>query len=277
MARRPPLVLVDGFNLLWRAAFGFPARITRRDGTDVTAPFGFFALLRKALRELGQPSECIVVFDGEDGWAGRLETDRTYKQHRLEADFSPIDWLPAIQAALSDHRVRWLESDRWEADDVIATLARSTRSRQVLIMSTDRDFYQLIGPRVRQLNTARSATRRFVTELEIAERFGVEPDQWCDYVALVGDPSDGIPGVGGIGPMRATALLSSGLRLTDLPGSGRLGTGLGRRVAEQYEQAIGWCDLIRLRSDLDLPFRPTGRSTAELPLAARVLEGQGIW
>lgn len=73
------LVLVDGFNLLWRAAYGFPARITAPDGEVVTAPFGFFALLRKALRELGHRGECVVAFDGERGWAERLGDFGAYK------------------------------------------------------------------------------------------------------------------------------------------------------------------------------------------------------
>ena len=155
---RPLLVLVDGTNLLWRAAYGFPARIMTRDGRDVTAPFGFFALLRKALRELERPAECLVIFDSETGWVGRQERYAAYKRHRLELDFAPLVWLPDIQRGLTDLGIGWQESGDWEADDVIATIAARTRTREVLIMSTDRDFHQLLGPRVGQLNTARSPT-----------------------------------------------------------------------------------------------------------------------
>lgn len=116
---RPLLVLVDGSNLLWRAAYGFPARITTRDGRDVTGLFGFFALLRKALHQLDEPAECIVVFDSEAGWNGRRQEDPTYKQHRESADFSPITALADIQRGLTDLGIAWYESGDWEADDVI--------------------------------------------------------------------------------------------------------------------------------------------------------------
>ena len=70
-----PLALVDGHNLLWRAAFGFPAAVRSRDGSDRTAVFAFFALLRVALREIGEGAECVVCFDGESGAARRQQRD----------------------------------------------------------------------------------------------------------------------------------------------------------------------------------------------------------
>ena len=272
-----PLVLVDGFNLLWRAAYGFPARITAPDGRDVTAMFGFLALLRKAHRELGQPTECVVVFDGEDGWQGRQASHPGYKEHRRELDFSPIAWLPAIQQALSDNGLVWHESRGWEADDVIATLAAGAGEREVVVMSTDRDYHQLLGPTVVQLNTTRAVDRRVITELEVRDRHGVAPDQWCDYIALVGDRSDAIPGISGIGPIRARRLLAGGRHLDDLPGSGLLAGAHGRRLAAEFGQALDWRALVTLRTDLELDISPTGVATEELPLAATILHDQGIW
>lgn len=110
---RPPLVLVDGSNLLWRAAYGFPAGITTRRGRDVTGLFAFFALLRKALHELNEPAECIVVFDSETGWTGRRQEDPTYKQHRESTDFSPITALADIQRGLTELGISWQESGDW--------------------------------------------------------------------------------------------------------------------------------------------------------------------
>lgn len=275
---RPLLVLVDGSNLLWRAAYGFPARITTRDGRDVTGLFGFFALLRKALREIDQPAECIVVFDSESGWNGRRQVDPTYKQHRVSADFSPIVALADIQRGSSSFAIRWQESGDWEADDVIATFAVRARTRAVLIMSTDKDFYQLLDrPRIAQLNTARSAERRLITGLEVRERFGIAPEQWCDYRALVGDPSDGIPGIRDIGPVRARQLLAGGSTLDDLPSSGRLNGAHGRRLLDLLDTARQWRELIRLNTAVSGASPTTGRASPPLPLAAQVLEDLGVW
>lgn len=275
---RPLLVLVEGSNLLWRAAYGFPARITTRDGRDVTGLFGFFALLRKAIHELDEPAECTVVFDSEKGWAGRRQEDPTYKQHRETTDFSPLTALVDIQRGLTELGICWQESGDWEADDVIATYAVRARARDVLIMSTDKDFYQLLDrPRILQLNTARSAERRLITGLEVRERFGIVPDQWCDYRALVGDPSDGIPGVRGIGPIRARQLLAGGLRLDDLPSSGRLTGAHGRRLLDAFDRVRDWRELIRLRTGVSTTSATTGRRTPRLPLAAVTLERLGAW
>jgi hypothetical protein len=97
----PALVLVDGHNLLWRAAFGFPAKVTARDGTDRTAVFVFFALLRAALRELDRLVECIVCFDGQFGATWRQQTDQAYKHNRQTLDLSPLAGLADVQRGLS--------------------------------------------------------------------------------------------------------------------------------------------------------------------------------
>lgn len=102
-------------------------------------------------------------------------------------------------------------------------------------MSTDRDFHQLLGPSVVQLNTARSAARRVITDPTVIERYRVTPDQWCDYVSLVGDRSDGIPGITGIGPVRASTLLADGFGLDDLEAAGRLVGAHGSRLRDQRD------------------------------------------
>ncbi len=275
---RPDLVLVDGTNLLWRAAYGFPARITTRDNVDVTAPFGFFALLRKALREWSGPSECIVIFDTESSWNGRQQLLPEYKQHRLGVDAAPLAWLPKIQQGLNLQQVGWEDADGWEADDVIATVARRARTRRVVLMSTDRDYHQLLGPRILQLNTSRAAHRRVVTELDVIERYRVRPEQWCDYVALVGDRSDGIPGVAGIGRIRAARLLAGGLSLDDLDNSERLAShSYGLRLRTQLQQARAWRALVRFNTRAVTSVHPTGRTTPEMQLARIALEELEIW
>ena len=95
----PPLVIVDGMNLLWRAAFGFPARIRDSEGEDVTPVFGFFALLRKAIHSLS-PCEAVVVFDGEGSSDARVARAPDYKANRSDADYSHLAWLPTLYEGL---------------------------------------------------------------------------------------------------------------------------------------------------------------------------------
>lgn len=146
-------------------------------------------------------------------------------------------------------------------------------------MSIDRDFYQLVDSRTRVLNTARSPGRRLIEQHEIEARFGVTPAQWCDRVSLVGDPSDGIRGVHGVGPVAAARLLANGLMIEQLATSGRCTGRVGERVLEEIESVLRWRSMVRLRSNLRLPEDAvlTGLSSPELPPAAQVLEAINLW
>lgn len=280
-----PLLLVDGHNLLWRAAFGFPAAILSRDKTrDLTAEFGFFALLRVAIRdELPEPPEVLVVFDGEHGAAERKGSDADYKANRVidEAALKPLRAIPHVQRALTAYGIGWIEIDTAEADDVIATLVTTARrqvpERHVRIMSGDRDFYQLVDDQVRALNTVMKRGRRHIGPAEVVERYGVTPDQWPDFCALKGDPADNIPGVKGIGEGTAAKLLAGGLHLDQLPTSGRLTGAKKTKVTDTWDQVLAWRELIRMRTDLELPHHPTGQPTRELPKPADVIEKLGLW
>jgi 5'-3' exonuclease len=279
----PPLLLVDGHNLLWGATFGFPAPIYSRDKTRLlTGLFAFFALLRVAIRDdvPGGAPEVIVVFDGEHGSAGRKEEHEGYKASRPVDDEAllPLLFLPDVKRGLDQCGLAWVELDHAEADDVIASLVRSTAApRRVIIMSRDRDYYQLVDDRVEILNTRFRAGRKLVTPAEVFARHQVTPRQWADFRALSGDPADEIPGVRGIGAKTAATLLEGGLTLDDLPASGRLAHGRGRTVAEQFDVALKWRDMIRLQADLDLPLVPTGEPSPLLPRPADVVEELGLW
>lgn len=277
-----PLLLVDGHNLVFRAAFGFPAPIHSRDKTrDLTGVFGFFALLRVAIRdELPEPPEVLVVFDGQDGSAARKEADGEYKANRPTGDdaLKPILALPDVKRGLDAYGIRWTEIDDAEADDVIATLVHVTPTRERLIMSMDKDFYQLLDiPGVRILNTAMRPGRRLIGPDQVRERHNVSPSQWPCFRALCGDPSDNIPGVNGIGEMTAATVLADGLSVADLPGSGRLTGAKGRRIQEAFQQVIAWRELIVARTDVPVPHLPTGVPSPALPAPAEIVEKLGLW
>lgn len=279
----PPLLLVDGHNLLWGATFGFPAPIYSRDKTRLlTGLFAFFALLRVAIRDdvPGGGPEVLVVFDGEHGGATRKETHEGYKASRPtdDAALAPLKFLADVKRGLDNRGIAWIEIDHAEADDVIATLVETTPPpRQVIVMSRDKDYYQLITDRTVVLNTKFRAGRRLVTPAEVYARHQVTPAQWADFRALAGDPADEIPGVPGIGAKTAAILLAGNLTLDHLPDSGRLRVGRARAVAQHFDLALKWRAMIRLNPALELPHWPSGNPSAPLPRPADVVEELGLW
>jgi len=264
-------------NLLHRAHFGFPARIRARSGVDLTGAFGFFALLRKALRELGEPAECVVAFDSESSLDSRMAAFPAYKPPKATSQPRAGDqyaWVPTIYRGLDLVGIAWVEADGHEADDVVAAAITTCRRRTAFVMSSDRDFHQLLGPRTFQLLAMQPAHRRVLGVAHVQQRYGVDPGQWCDYRALTGDVCDGIPGVRGVGPQRAAAALGHGgpLERCDWTRHGWWGA----RVAESLDDVHLWRELVRLRADVRAP-EISGRPTADLPLAARVLDELGTW
>lgn len=284
MTGTPPLLIVDGHHLLYRAWFGFPARINNRAKTrDLTGVFGFLALLRKAHLAHAGDHEIVVVFDGENGTTSRTDADGEYKANRASADHSPIASLADVKHGLDTCSVGWLEIDDAEGDDTIATLTANANAagdgRTVTIMSGDRDLHQLLDrPCVRILNTAAHPERRIITAERVNDRYGVRPRQWPDYRALTGDPADNIAGIPGIGPKTAARLLHDGLTLDDLPASGRLIGATGARVIERWDDVRRWRDLIRLDAKITIPYDPVRRkATPPLPPAAVILESLHLW
>ncbi|WP_327167719.1 MULTISPECIES: 5'-3' exonuclease [Streptomyces] len=278
-----PLLLVDGFNVLWRGHFGFPAPVFSRDKTrNLTGLFAFFALLRASVRDdldTG-PVEICVVLDGENGSADRKDADSDYKANResTPAALEPIQFLAPIKEALDGYGIGWVEIDNAEADDVIATLTDRYPDRPVRIMSADQDYYQLLnGEHVKIINRSRKASARIITAAEIVERYGVTPSQWPDYRALTGDTSDNIPGVKGIGAKTAGMLLAGGLTLEALPGSGRLTGAKGAAITAGWDDVLRWRQLSRMRRDVPVAWQATGTVSPLLPKPADVVEKLGLW
>jgi 5'-3' exonuclease len=272
------LLAVDGHHLLYRSWWGFSdRRITSRDrARDLTGVFGFLAILRKTHLEEAPGHEIIVAFDGENAAIARQGMDPAYKASRASADHSPIKSLSMVKDGLDAAGIRWLELDEHEGDDVIATLARAANEtgRTVTCYSGDRDLYQLPNDRI----TILSPARRHITSADVQNRFGVTPGQWPDYRALVGDPSDDIPGVPGIGPVTAAALLAGGVHLEQLVSSALLATPRCRAVDQHWEKLFTWRNMISLDQHVPLPRNAaTGVVTTAMPRAADLLERLRLW
>jgi DNA polymerase-1 len=201
---RPPLVLVDGSSYLYRAFFGLPP-LTSPSGEPTGAIYGVTNMLKKLMADFG-PEHVAVVFDAS-GKTFRDELFEEYKANRppmpddLRAQVEPLNEL--VEAL----GFPMLMVSGVEADDVIGTLAKRgvEEGLQVLISTGDKDMAQLVdGDKVTLINTM-SDTR--LNREGVKEKFDVWPEQIVDYLALVGDSSDNIPGVPGVGPKTAAPLL----------------------------------------------------------------------
>ena len=223
----PRLFLVDGYALIYRAFFAMITRPLRTaKGENTSAAWGVANFLLR-LRETHRPDYVAWIHDAGDSF--RTSRYPEYKSTReklddeLQADFDTA--VERVTELLAAWRVPLIAVEGYEADDVIGTLAVQAAARdvQVVIVSGDKDFYQLIGPSVALLNPGRggpgAVEEIYVDESNAADRLGVPPRQVADYLALVGDSSDNVPGVKGIGDKGARKLLEEYGDLDDHPGA----------------------------------------------------------
>jgi DNA polymerase-1 len=208
---RPRVFLIDGYALIYRAFFAMIQRplLTSR-GENTSAAFGFTRFLINVLEDY-QPDYLGVVFD-----AGSSKRSEVYPAYKATRDKMPTDleWsLPKIRQVIDAFHVPIIALPDHEADDVIATLARRVAAAglEAVIVSGDKDFYQLIGDGISLLNPGRGGSANVEEEWvgveNAAERLGVPPHHVVDYLALIGDSSDNIPGARGIGPKTAIQLI----------------------------------------------------------------------
>lgn len=209
---RPRIFLIDAYALIYRAYFAFINRpLTNSAGENTSAPFGFTRFLLD-IREQFEPDYLAVVFDAGDSF--RDEVYPEYKATREKMPDDLRDSLGRIRQIVEGFNDSVVELDGYEADDVIGTLARQAAEQglEAVIVSGDKDFYQLVGPNVHLMNPGRGGSSGvaadWVTEENANEKFGIPPSQIADYLALVGDSSDNVPGARGVGPKTAVQLLT---------------------------------------------------------------------
>jgi DNA polymerase I len=206
-ADAPQLFLIDGNSLAYRAFFALPESIGTSDGRPTNAIYGLASMLVKIIDE-HHPQGVVVAWDA--GYSGREQTYDLYKaQRKPRPDLLREQWphlMPLVEAfGYTNVRV-----EGYEADDVIASLVGQAREGgiEVMVVTGDRDAYQLVGEGVRVMSTSRGITETKIYDREaVVERYGVPPELICDLMGLRGDTSDNIPGVPGIGEKTATQLL----------------------------------------------------------------------
>src|SRR5690349_10313867 len=201
------LFLIDGNSLAYRAFFALPETIATSRGMPTNAIFGFASMLVKILTEYG-PKATLVAWDA--GMSGRGEISEDYKAQRRERPSLLQEQWPHLQPLVEAFGYQNIKVPGYEADDVIATLATRARERgiDVMVVTGDRDMFQLIEPGIRVMATSRGITETKIYDREaVIDRYGIAPEMIPDFYGLKGDTSDNIPGVPGIGDKTASDLL----------------------------------------------------------------------
>ena len=198
-----PLILVDGSSYLYRAYHAFPP-LTNRAGEPTGAMYGVLNMLRSLILQY-QPTHAAVVFDAK-GKTFRDELFEDYKSHRPPMPDDLRAQIEPLHAMVKAMGLPLLAVSGVEADDVIGTLAREAEKagRPVLISTGDKDMAQLVTPGITLINTM---TNTILGPDEVVTKYGVPPELIIDFLALMGDSSDNIPGVPGVGEKTAQALL----------------------------------------------------------------------
>lgn len=206
------LLIVDGSNLLFQMFYGMPARIVNAHGRAIQGTLGFIGALLKIIRMV-QPTHVLVAFDGECN-NGRTALDENYKANRpdyseMPEEDTPFSQLPDIYAALDELGICHKETENCEADDWISAYAvQWGKSMDVVIVSQDSDFFQLITERVSVLRY-RGKHTVICDPAYIQEKLGIRPDRYASFKALTGDTADNIRGADKIGPKTAAELMNT--------------------------------------------------------------------
>ncbi len=199
-------LLVDGYNMAFRAFYGMP-ELTRADGFPTGALHGWVKTMWRLLDQ--EKPDAMVVFFDLGGSQDRLALHPAYKAQRKETPEPLEKQIPVIKELTRAMGLVGVELDGVESDDLLAAQARvlANAGHDVLIVSADKDFAQCVDERIRLLLPPPTANPklgwRVLDPAGVVEKFGVAPAQIAEYLALIGDTSDNIPGINGVGPKTA--------------------------------------------------------------------------
>ncbi|MDD3181043.1 MAG: 5'-3' exonuclease H3TH domain-containing protein [Opitutaceae bacterium] len=205
-------LLLDGFNLAYRSYFAIP-ELTRADGFPTNALHGWVKTIWR-LQDQEKPGAMLAFFD-LGGAQDRLALHPEYKAHRAEMPGPLVQQLPILKELARTMGLVGIELEGVESDDLLASQARvlANAGHEVLIVSADKDFAQCVDDRVKILLPPPTAHPqlgwRLLDAAGVEEKFGVPPARIADLLALVGDVSDNIPGIAGVGPKTASKWLAA--------------------------------------------------------------------
>ncbi len=272
----PTLTLIDGSGFIFRAYHALPHLSTTK-GVPTNAVYGFTTMLLKALREHA-PTHAALVFDaGRKSFRNELDAD--YKANRPEAPDDLVRQFPLVRDVARALSVPVIEEPGFEADDVIGTLACRARERgfEVVIVTGDKDFAQLVDDHVQLYDPMAEASGRggWTTPVEVEKKLGVKPEQVVEYMAILGDKIDNVPGIPGVGEVTAAALVrhfgtveNMLARPDEIPKAvTRGGEKLKEKIVGNAERLRLNRKLVQLQCDMPIPYQPGD-------FARRALDGE---
>lgn len=245
-------LIVDGHNLLFQMFYGMPSRIVNQDGKAIQGVLGFVGALLKIIKQTN-PKYVVVVFDGQHE-NQRTEILPEYKANRpdysnVAEEENPFSQLNDVYRALEYMGIKYVEVTDVEADDVIASYVyRYGKDMQIVIASWDSDFFQLISDNVKVLRYRGKSTVLCDTQY-IEEKFGIMPEVYADFKAMVGDKADNIKGVEGIGVKTAGKLLRHYGKLKEIVDHSGV-----KSIVENQERLWMNYHLIQLYDNAEIPF-----------------------
>ena len=260
-------LLVDGFNLAFRAFYGMP-ELTRADGFPTGALHGWVKTMWR-LQDQEKPDAMLVFFD-LGGSQDRLALHPEYKAQRKETPEPLAQQIPIIKELTRAMGLVGVELDGVESDDLVAAQARTLAraGHEVLIVSADKDFAQCVDDHIKLLVPPPTANPklgwRVLARAGVVEKFGVPPESIAEYLALIGDTSDNIPGISGVGPKTALKWFTEFKSLEGIiAGATQLKPErFGPVVAQEADKLRRNLKLTTLRTELPLPPLTAGEPAA---------------
>ncbi|MCB0403973.1 MAG: DNA polymerase I [Bdellovibrionales bacterium] len=250
--KKDKIVIIDGSSYFFRAFFAIQ-RLSNSKGFPTNAVYGFINMLLKVI-DVENPKKLAIAFD-TPAPTFRKKLYPKYKANREAPPEDLVKQIPYIQKAVDAFGINRMQMEGYEADDVIATLAHraNSESYHVDIISGDKDLMQLVGPKIALFDTMKD--KRY-DAAAVAEKFGVGPEQMVDLLALMGDSSDNVPGVKGIGPKTAAELLQKYKTLDGIYEALEEIKQQKRKEVLKEEKALAYLsrDLVTLKKDVPLSF-----------------------
>jgi DNA polymerase I len=245
-----PMVIIDAHGFAYRAYYSHP-KLTNPQGEEVGAIYGFMAMLIRLLARFA-PQKAIAVFDGSK----RNFRHELYSEYKLHRPPTPEDLKPQLSKLweVADAlNLKTLSKDGYEADDLIASIAHKFQHEvPIVIFSSDKDLLQLVNERVSIVNPSNEEHLKIP---DVEKKFGVPANRFVDYLALVGDAADNVPGVKGIGPKSAIELVKKFADLTELFENIQTLTGRQKELlVSGKEMALLSMQLVTLKKDAELNF-----------------------
>src|SRR5215471_8896278 len=260
------LMLLDSASLYFRAFYGIPADImTAPDGTPVNAVRGLLDMIARLIRAR-RPGQLVACLDADWRPAFRVAAITSYKAHRANPDGSEqvpdalTAQIPVIEEVLAAAGVAMAAAPGYEADDVIGTLA-TRADGPVEVVTGDRDLFQLVDDarQVRVIYTARGLSKLdVVDEAWVTAKYGIPGRSYASYAVLRGDPSDGLPGVAGVGDKTAAALVRAIGEVDDMitaldKGHGGFPAGSRAKLAASRDYLEAAVPVVRVATDAPVP------------------------